>query len=200
MLGHTHALFGVTMLVVAEVLAKEAGLGLVQPHLVKGLPTGLVLGAGAAILGALAPDLDADDSSIQHDLGGLSEIIRGSLLLFGVQHRGVLHSGLVIGLVMALGWLLGGQIGYADVGLAFGLGYLSHIVLADAMTIRGVPLFWPLEHSFHLLPKGLRVRTGGPVEALVFLAVALGVAGLVWLRPDLIPAEFLKWLKLVWKG
>jgi membrane-bound metal-dependent hydrolase YbcI (DUF457 family) len=172
----------------------------VQPHMIKGMPTGLVLCTGAAILGALAPDLDADDASIQHDLGGVSEIIRGGLLLFGVQHRGVLHSGLVSGLVMALGWLVGRSLGYADVGLAFGLGYLSHIVLADAMTIRGVPLFWPLDRPFHLLPKGLRVRTGGPVEGLVFLLVAVGVVGVFWLRPDLIPTEIFSWLKLIWKG
>jgi len=30
---------------------------------------------------------------------------------------------------------------YPGVGAAFGLGYISHLV-ADAMTIRGIPLLW----------------------------------------------------------
>jgi membrane-bound metal-dependent hydrolase YbcI (DUF457 family) len=106
-----------------------------------------------------------------------------------------LHSGAAVGVVFVLSGLLGWRLGYLDVGLAFGLGYFSHVVLADALTISGVPLLWPLEHRFHLLPKGLRIRTGGPVEGLIFLGVVLGLAGLVWVTPDFIPPELVKWLK-----
>lgn len=200
MLGHTHALFGAATLLTVEVIAKTAAVEFVQPHLIKGIPAGLILCTGAAILGALAPDLDAEESTIKGELGLVGEMIQGGLHLLGVQHRGVLHSGLTSLLVLIAAGGLGWWWGYADVGLAFGLGYFSHVALADAMTLTGVPLWWPLDRSFHLLPKGLRVRTGGPVEGLVFLVVALGVASLIWSRPDLIPPEFFKWLKLIWKG
>jgi membrane-bound metal-dependent hydrolase YbcI (DUF457 family) len=155
----------------------------------------VVLCTGAAILGALALDLDAEESSIKGELGLVGEMIQGGLSLLGVKHRGVLHSGLaILGVFTAAGGM-GWWLGYADVGLAFGLGYLSHVAVADALTISGVPLFWPLKSSYHLLPQGLRLRTGGPVEGLIFLLVTLGVLGLVWLRPDLIPLEYLRWLR-----
>ncbi|HWE63212.1 MAG TPA: metal-dependent hydrolase [Chloroflexota bacterium] len=53
------------------------------------------------------------------------------------------------------------------VGAAFAAGYLSHLV-ADALTIRGIPLCWPGQQapSLHLLPRPLRVRTGSGGEVL----------------------------------
>ena len=195
MLGHTHALFGMTTLVAAELLARQVTTpGLVQSHPVKGMPVGLALCVGAAILGALVPDLDAEESSIQGEMGAASDFIRGVLMLVGVKHRGVLHSGLAVVLVLVLGALMGWRLGYPDVGLAFGLGYFSHVVLADAMTIHGVPLLWPLKIQFHLLPQWLRVRTGGPVEGLIFLAGLLLLLGVFFLHPNLIPPELVKWL------
>jgi membrane-bound metal-dependent hydrolase YbcI (DUF457 family) len=75
------------------------------------------------------------------------------------------------------------------VGLAFGLGYFSHVVIADPLTKHGVPLWWPRPGQFHLLPRALCVKTGGAVEALVFLLVALA---LVWLGSDLVSLDLLK--------
>jgi membrane-bound metal-dependent hydrolase YbcI (DUF457 family) len=169
--------------------------GLVQPHPVRGVPVGLALCAGAAILGALAPDLDAEEATIQHEMGLATEFIRGVLLLVGVKHRGVLHSGLASLMVLVLGVCIGWWVGYPDVGLAFGLGYLSHVALADALTIHGVPLLWPLKSQFHLLPQGLRVQTGSPVEGLIFLAGMLLLTGLFFLYPDLIPPELIRWIR-----
>lgn len=189
MRGHTHALFGLATLAAANALT-----GLVQPHVTAGVPAGPFLCAGAAILGSLAPDLDADEATIHYELGGLGDTVRLGLHLF-VKHRGVLHSGLaVLGALMA-GVLAGWWLGYLDAGLAFGLGYLSHVAIADAMTINGVPLFWPHSRRFHLLPARLRVRTGGPVEGLVFLAGILAVVGLAWWRPEIIPPELVKWIR-----
>ena len=73
MLGHTHALFGLTTLVVVQTGAARVGYDFIQPHPVgpTDLPAGLALGAGAAVVGALLPDLDAADSTIQRDLGWL---------------------------------------------------------------------------------------------------------------------------------
>lgn len=197
MLGHTHALIGLTTLAAVQrgALTITAGGGLIQPHPVEGLPVGPVLCAGAAILGALLPDLDAQESTIQHELGVVSLLARFGLKLLGIKHRGALHSGLASLVVLGLGWLLGGRYGYHDVGLALGLGYVSHIVLADGLTIAGVPLGWPLSsRRFHMLPRPFRVRTGGPVETLLFGLVAMV---LIWLLPDLIPADFMNVLQHV---
>ena len=173
MRGHTHALFGLATLAAVEALTD-----FVPPHPLQGVPAGLALCAGAAILGALAPDLDAEEASIQHELGGLGSAVRGGLQFFGVKHRGLTHSGLATSLVMAISWLLGQRLGYPHLGLAWGLGYLSHI-LADAMTVGGVPLLWPLPGRVHLLPRPWRIRTGGAVEGLVFLVGGIGLAWLV---------------------
>lgn len=194
MMGHTHALFGVAALTVVEAAAREmTATGLAQPHPVKGLPVGTALCLGAAIVGALLPDLDAEQSSLQSELGLGGRLIRGTLALLGVKHRGVLHSGLAVLVVSLMAVGLGRWLGYIDVGLAFALGYFSHVCLADAMTLSGVSLFWPQPGRFHLLPPGLRVRTGGPAEGLVFLLVLLLILALLWLRPDMIPAELFRW-------
>jgi membrane-bound metal-dependent hydrolase YbcI (DUF457 family) len=160
---------------------------LIQPHPVAGLPVGPFLCAGAAVLGALLPDLDAGEATIHHELGAINGLIRSGLELCGIKHRGVLHSGLATLVVLGLGLLIGGRYGYADVGLALGLGYLSHVVLADALTISGVPLVWPVSaRRCHLLPRRFRIRTGGPVEQLIFGLVAVI---LIWLLPALLPTD-----------
>ncbi len=66
------------------------------------------------------------------------------------------------------------------IGAAFGFGYISHLV-ADALTIRGIPLWWPGESrsSLHLLPRSVRVRTGSVGESLFNLCWPLVVAVLV---------------------
>ncbi len=204
MRGPTHALCGLTTLAVANSLAAANSLtivnslaeantmaGFVQSHPVNGLPVGPVLCAAAAILGGLAPDIDAEQSTIKSELGLAGRVASQGLKLFGIKHRGLTHTGLVALLLMVLSLLFGWRLGYADVGLAFGLGYLSHI-LADALTKHGVPLLWPLPGQFHLLPKLLWVRTGGPVESLVFLTMGLA---LLWFLPDMIPPELFKLLR-----
>lgn len=178
MLGHTHALFGLTILAAVQALT-----GFVAPQ----PPSGLVLCAGAAILGSLAPDLDAEDSAIKRELGAAGTVVSQGLRLVGVKHRGLTHRGLVAGLVLALSWGLGRHLGYPEVGLAFGLGYLSHLV-ADGLTWHGIPLLWPWPGQVHLLPRPLRVRTGGPGEVLIFILVGLA---LVWLLPGLVSADLL---------
>jgi len=192
MLGHTHALFGLTTLAVVQATSVRLAQPLIQPHPVDGFPVGPGLCAGAAVLGALLPDLDAEDSAIVRELGLFGGLAKVGMTLLGIKHRGVLHSGLAIILVAVGAEMIGWWLGYPDVGLAFGLGYFSHIALADGMTIAGVPLLWPSSRRFHLLPRFLRVRTGGPVEKLVFVAVAIV---LTWLLPDMVPADFIKSLR-----
>lgn len=170
MRGHTHALFGLAAVVAVDQLTQ-----FIQPHIIRDVPVGLVACAGAAILGALAPDIDAEDSSIKRELGLAGSAASLGLRLAGVKHRGLTHSGIIAGLVPAAAWLFAGRFGYEDVGLAFGLGYLSHVAVADALTISGVPLLWPLPGRFHLLPRPLRIRTGGAAEVVVFALAAVGL-------------------------
>ena len=180
MLGHTHALIGLTALAAAQAMS-----GFIQPHPLGGLPAGPFLCAGAAILGALLPDIDGQDSTIRGELGLAGGCLAGLLRLLRVKHRGLTHFGLTGLLVCLAGAWLGQQSGYPDLGLALGLGYLSHL-LADALTLSGAPLLWPLPGRIHLLPRPFRVRTGGPSERLIFLLVG---AALLCLLPALIPAD-----------
>jgi len=216
MLGRTHLLVGLATLGGAEHGTRwlqprliEAGLtggwlspelgsqlpaSLIQPHLVQGLPTGLALCATAVMLGALAPDIDAERSEIKGTLGLLGSVSGLLLTLFGVCHRGLTHYGLTGLAVLLVGSLLGGRLGYADVGLAFGLGYLSHL-LADALTLSGVPLLWPLPGNVHLLPRSLRLRTGGLAEQILFLGLVVIVLGLlVSLLPPGLSQILRRWL------
>ncbi len=188
MLGRTHIVIGLTTLAIAH--AQPVALGdLVGPHPMAGLPAGPLLCLGAATLGALLPDLDANESTIQQELGFVGTVTHAGIELLGMKHRGVLHSGLAVLIVLALSTYIGHRLGYGDAGLAFGLGYASHIVLADALTVTGVPLLWPSARRFHLLPRPLRVRTGGPAEQLIFLAIT---ALLIWLLPALLPPHFIE--------
>lgn len=137
-------------------------------------------------LGAIAPDFDAGGGMITHP----SRWIPGLPRLFGraldgatrlasqatreiAGHRGPLHYP-----VIALGlWLLASYTHLPWLRfIAF--GYLAHI-LADALTISGVPLLGPFsKKDVGFLPKSLRIRTGGALERLLGLAVwgYLGVA------------------------
>lgn len=55
------------------------------------------------------------------------------------------------------------------IGLAVTLGCVVHLA-GDAITVTGVPLFWPIRlggqawHECHLLPRGLRLHTGLRIE------------------------------------
>ena len=184
MVGKTHIVIGLTTLAGVDALT-----GLVQPHPVEEIPIGPFLCIVTAILGSLAPDIDADESQIRYEMGEVGLALSSWLQSFGVQHRGVTHYGLTALVVTVISGLLGWWLGYLDVGLAFGLGYLSHI-LADSMTLTGTPLLWPLqkEKNFHVLPGALRIRTGGPVEPFLFIMITIV---LVFLLPGLFPADLL---------
>lgn len=188
MMGHSHALVGAT-----TVVAVNSVTHFIQPHIVNGVPMGMALCLGAAIVGALAPDIDSEEvSSIKCELGITGTVFSFILRILGVTHRGLTHYGIVALLITAMGYLVGARFGYADVGLAFGLGYISHILIADAMTKHGVPLWGPWPGKFHLLPSPFRFQTGGFVEQLVFVMVAIVFLGLL---PHGTPPETMKFLK-----
>lgn len=75
---------------------------------------------------------------------------------------------------------------YAWLGVAFGLGWLIHI-LGDLITKMGVPLLFPIKVKGHRwwdvsLPSFMRIEAGGTVEnfLLVPLFYLMIIGGLVW--------------------
>lgn len=144
MTGKTHAAVG---LFVGVALARSLGVTDEQAALTVAL----------AVIGSLAPDLDTPQSYISRLL------ILNPVHLF-VRHRGVLHSGLVAGLLMVAGLV-------HPLALPFAMGYASHILI-DALTVSGVPVLWPRRESL----RG-PFRTGGLMDHLLWLAAIAG-AGL----------------------
>jgi membrane-bound metal-dependent hydrolase YbcI (DUF457 family) len=85
---------------------------------------------------------------------------------------------LLASLTAAQGWL----------GVAVTLGCLVHLV-GDAMTVSGVPLFWPLPirsgefwHCVHFLPRKIRLHTGKRFEQWIVHPLFIGaIAGTAYI-------------------
>lgn len=117
---------------------------------------------GAAIVGALVPDLDTPGSLLARTFGPFRFGLWVLLRLIGVGHRGMTHS--LLGLaaataaVAAVGGALVSPALVAPTVVGFAVGYASHLLL-DAMTARGVPLWLPLSgRRVHVPPRGVRCR------------------------------------------
>jgi inner membrane protein len=139
-----------------------------------------------AALGALAPDIDNARSTLGKRLGVISKQIQKH-----AGHRTIFHSILGLAIVAALGW--GAQQGIARLLLRAGwphtaealfanvaleallVGYGLHII-ADGLTLGGVPLLWPWHERFGFPPvRKLRFKSGGEWEPVVVVAVAVAV-------------------------
>ncbi|MFA6908285.1 MAG: metal-dependent hydrolase [Patescibacteria group bacterium] len=139
-----------------------------------------VLGCIAALL----PDLDASESMIKHmSFGGyigktrvrFKPFVPIAMIASGVfGHRGALHS-LVAVVLVALGASF--LIPYITIPgfWVVVMGYASHLA-ADALTKSGIEAFWPFKLRVGLLPRFLRVKTGGIVDTILLL---VGVGGIV---------------------
>jgi inner membrane protein len=156
MLGSTHAMIGVA-----------SGLALASVH--HATPESALVLAVAAGIGGLLPDMDHRGSMINRRLPFLV------LLTFWFPHRTITHSLAVVLLISALA--IAAQ---SIQGIALVTGYSLHIA-ADMLTRRGVALFYPLEARAYLLPRPLRLNTGGLLEALIAAAVLLLVMWQFWL-------------------
>ena len=160
--------------------------------------------AAAVVLGivaSLAPDLDGTDSTARTSVGlgkeqikrewrrtkSLSLIVRWvvaipfNLFAKVIPHRGPTHwlvtAAVVVGGVAYLAQLFGLP---PVVPVAFGAGYLSHL-LADAVTVAGVPLLGPLSgRSVRFLPKPIALRTGGAAE-YVFVSFLMAGYMFAWM-------------------
>ena len=166
-MGRTHALAGV-----ASLWCLQAVPNLIRPELLA--PLGVL-----AALGALLPDLDANQSQIKHlSVAGIKPFAPSSVLLYRTfGHRGVLHSLLGLGIATFLLLPMAFATGLA-VPLAISLGYASHLA-TDACTKSGIPLLYPDRRRYHLLPRPLRLTTGSQAEDGLFMILTVLVAGLM---------------------
>lgn len=144
----------------------------------------LALAGVAATVGALLPDVDSDESIIRRSTGtARSNGCIGKLAALGISaitggHRVGTHTAVAWLVISAIAWLAGRASGLTPVAIAFSVGYLSHL-LADALTVEGVPLFWPLaKRRVCLLPSFIAIRTGTFAEYAFMVAFGVGVVKL----------------------
>jgi inner membrane protein len=139
----------------------------------------------AAVVAAWLPDVDNPRSRLGNGLSRrknplLNAITRpiswllqtaSFILVRVVGHRTLTHSLLGLALFASPIYLFLGA--FPALQLALVSGAASHII-ADALNTRGVPLLWPLEPTFRLIPGGF--KSGGVLELVVAMCVT-GVGG-----------------------
>ncbi len=160
---------------------------------------GLMLTMGAAVVSSLLADIDEPGSMISRMLKvntktGVIATMRRDLTQ---EHRMTTHTpdfaGVIacLPLMVLLGlWLslplitspiaierIVFLVSLRGVCVALAVGYLSHLI-ADAMTPHGIPLLF-FDYQVHLLPRGLRIRTGEIAEYLVVGVPVLLIVGIV---------------------
>ena len=126
--------------------------------------------------GSLIPDIDEPKSTASNPAGLFAKLIprwvrtmlnapfqalSGAIRdVFG--HRGATHY-----LIWPLVLIWFAQYGNAPVLWWLAWGYLWH-ELADWVTTMGIPALGPFQRqNFSILPKSLRIKTGGPMENLI---------------------------------
>lgn len=147
------------------------------------------LGAVAFLsyFGALLPDIDQPAAELWnklpfgHTLGQITDPF--------LKHRNITHSILgFVGVSVLVHFFLLLMPTYWGIDpsfalLAFMFGYLSHL-LADMITVEGIPLLLPYKKMFGLPPKpfeGVRIETGKWFENLViFPAINLALIVMLW--------------------
>jgi membrane-bound metal-dependent hydrolase YbcI (DUF457 family) len=128
-----------------------AFLGLIALYF--GLPS---IGLICVLFGSLLPDIDTKTSSL-----GRWFVFRPLQVAF--SHRGITHSLLFLA-ILSLGFWYFLPLGFEG----FVLGYGSHLFL-DLLTIKGIPLFWPITQKF-----GGFCRTGRMFDKILFIISSLG--------------------------
>ena len=143
----------------------------------------LALAGGAALVGSLLPDIDSDESIIRRSTGTarsngcIGALASWAIRLFG-GHRVGTHTLIAWAIVTGAAWLVGRVVNAPYVAIAFSVGYLSHL-LADAITVEGIPALWPLYRKrICLLPSFIAIRTGSFMEYAFMVAFGVGVVKL----------------------
>ena len=112
-------------------------------------PLPVAIATGAAIVGALLPDVDQNNSTIRQKTGtargqgplGCLGWIGGIVAAALGGHRGFTHTLVAVAVLTFALWKI--VPGFQFYDFAFWTGYVSHII-ADMLTEGGVPLLWPL--------------------------------------------------------
>lgn len=170
MLGKTHAAIG-TLISFATL----------QPN----APEEYLIIGGFALLGSLMPDIDVEGSIISRNIiywvllstlfiyfrKILQVFLLVSLIIYSkrFKHRTFTHSILgLIGFSTSIGFLFFKGL------LAFIIGYAMHL-FADSLTIHGIPLFYPYDHTCYgkkLLTTGSSTDRGiGAICALILIYI-----------------------------
>lgn len=183
MVGRSHLLVGLTAGVVFDSVFHVSGPPLIGTgNITRDLVIDKALFYVMVALGALLPDIDNAHSTLGKKLGWISKEIQHK---FG--HRTLFHSllGLILGSAIALGvqqivtYLLlsrGLTIPARVIGsshivfIAVLFGCVMHL-LADALTLEGIPLLWPMKKYIGFPPiRSWRFRTGSWQEHVVVWA------------------------------
>jgi membrane-bound metal-dependent hydrolase YbcI (DUF457 family) len=128
--------------------------------------------AGCAVFGGLLPDLDAVDSKLQRLPVVTADFQPFRLLSRAIRqtspHRGWMHSlrGLAIISVLLLPFI---EIVY----------FSGWIVWADMMNPSGIPLFYPQQRRWHILPRTWCIRSGSLEEELLFAVFSCATVALL---------------------
>jgi inner membrane protein len=186
--GPSHVVFGLAGAVVLDSalhLSGPAILGAPTPPSADQIVLKLIF-YGVAAVGALVPDIDNARSTLGRRLGVVSREIQKH-----AGHRTIFHSLVGMALTGAVvfaaewgvaylfrrqGWTLTAEALVAQVALiALLVGYGLHLV-ADSLTLGGVPWLWPLHRRFGFPPKrSWRFRSGSWMEPVVVVTIAVAV-------------------------
>ncbi len=206
MRGTSHVVFGLAGAVVIASATHVAGPSIFAAPVTIDLTAEKIVFYGFAALGALTPDIDNARSTLGKRLGPIS---KGIQHLTG--HRTFFHSLLGLAIIGAIVWaaqyglgLILYKIGLKGagvalnaglnpsgffitpgVGIAFAglmIGYFLHLV-ADSLTLEGVPWLWPYKVYFGFPPnRHMRFRTGTLWETFTVVAVSVLVVAAVAFR------------------
>jgi inner membrane protein len=186
--GPSHVVFGLAGAVVLDSVLHLSGpaiIGAPTPPTADQVALKVIFYAVAAA-GALVPDIDNARSTLGKRLGIVSREIQKH-----AGHRTIFHS--LVGLLLAgivvfgaeqgvayafrrAGWPLTSEALVAHVALiALLVGYGLHLI-ADSLTLGGVPWLWPSHQRYGFPPKrSWRFRSGSRAEPIVVVAVSVAV-------------------------
>lgn len=162
MTGKTHMLGGLEFGCMGAIIASVA-----VPELTTIQAGSFIMGS---TVGALIPDIDHPNSVISRQVPVISGLYRmvavvdkGICKLLGqnyrMGHRGITHSLVPIGALLALLFFFGRELQIFELLLGLLVGCISHVVF-DMLNPSGVPILLPFsDRRFRLVPKRLAIPT-----------------------------------------
>lgn len=168
MTGKTHQIIGLTTGVLTFLALTDPSYN----------PATLAAAVVVSSIGALLPDIDQPTADLWNKIPFGK--VAGEIVNPFLEHRNLTHSLLGIAIV---GWASHALLDQAPsywglnqslIFWAFLASYCSHL-LADMVTVQGIPLLFPLQRNFGLPPRpfqGIRIETGQWFENLIIFPLA----------------------------